>query len=121
MSEIYTITVSLQCDPWGAVKNKIWYDSSCLSTLKNTSTCSGKTPPLTGVKRSLNVRKNSAKKPLFGANKSAEYMAEHQLAPELKRPKTLRTGKVCAWMGNTRATQQKGRQVPKDEAVDEII
>ena len=24
-------------------------------------------------------------------------------------------------MGNTRATQQKGRQVPKDEAVDEII
>ena len=82
MSVIYTITVSLQCDPWGAVKNKIWYDSSCLSTLKNTSTCSGKTPPLTGVRRSLNAPSNNAGKQPFGANRSVEYMVEHQLVLE---------------------------------------
>lgn len=109
MSEIYTITVSLQCDPWGAVKNKIWYDSSCLSTPKNTSTCSGKTPPLTGVKRSLNVRKNSAKKPLFGANKSAEYMAEHQLAPELKKAENVAHRQSLCMDGKHESYATKGQ------------
>jgi len=57
---------------------------------------SGETPPPLAVRHSLNAPSDNAGKQPFGANKSAEYMAENQLAPELNKAENVaQKQKLC--------------------------
>jgi len=69
--------------------------------MKNTSTSSAKTPLPHAAKPDPNVRKSSAKKPLYEANKFAEYMVEQvpvllpqQAENDAQKPELCMDGKL---------------------------
>jgi len=70
---------------------------------------SGETPPPPGVRHSLSALSSNAGRQLYEVNKSAEYMAEHQLAQELNKAENVAQKQKLCMVGTGEVCVKKGQ------------